>query len=198
VSHRRIKIVLAAIGSLAAITVAGASAAMILAGTVHDPSRLLSQEASGKVQKAATIFKDLAGRKMVVIVLPQGRVPDFSAPDSLAEIPIGIVYATMPEDSRPAADRRSGLATARWTYMFPQRLAQKFGMRRSNGGSSSERNIWRRFFPARLHSFLNRGAAGSATNPPSFRAALFWHREFGLFYHIFYRLPDILACAPAR
>ena len=66
-----------------------------------------------------------------MIVLPQGRVPDLSAPDSLAGIPIGIVYATTPEDSAarllivdPVWQKA---LPAQWTYMFPRRLAHKFG-----------------------------------------------------------------------
>ena len=68
---------------------------------------------------------------MVVIVLPQGRVPDLSAPYSLAGIPIGVVYATTPEDSAgrllTVGPVWQKALPAQWTYMFPQRLMQKFG-----------------------------------------------------------------------
>ena len=71
---------------------------------------------------------------MVVIVLPKGQAPDL---ESMAEVPstspdkVGIVYTTTPED--PAGHLfivdpvwRMSLP-AQWSYMFPNRLAQKYG-----------------------------------------------------------------------
>ena len=134
------KFVWAAIASLVSVTVAGASLAQILTGPVHDPNRLLSQEASKTILEAATGFKEHTGRWMVVIVLPQGRVRDLPAPDALAAMRlnlqpaganIGIVYATTPEDTAGQlliVDPvwRKALP-AQWSFMFPQRLAAKFG-----------------------------------------------------------------------
>jgi hypothetical protein len=131
---------LAAIATLAALSAAAAPTSLNLANSLHDPNRLLSQKSSDTVLQAAAIFADLTGRRMAVIVLPKGRVPDFSALDSLANVPsiwkspqanIGIVFATSPDD---AAGRllivapvwRKALPT-QWTFLFPQRLAQKFG-----------------------------------------------------------------------
>jgi hypothetical protein len=125
------KFVWFAIASLAVVTVAGAAGSMIPAGPIHDPNRLLSREASGKVLAAANMFEELTGRRMVVIVLPRGRVPDFVSPDTLAGAPVGIIYATSPEDTAgwlqivdPAWQKA---LPAQWSFMFPQRLAQKFG-----------------------------------------------------------------------
>ena len=126
------KLVWAAIAGLTAIAVAEASTAVIPAGPLHDPGRLLSQENSSKVLDAATDFKKLTGRRLVVIALPRGRVPDFPAlvPQN-SDPAIGIIYATTPDD-------RTGRLLivdpvwrkelpAQWNFMFPQRLAQKYG-----------------------------------------------------------------------
>jgi hypothetical protein len=104
---------------------------MIPTGPVHDPNRLLSPKASSDVQAAATAFRELTGRRMVVIILPEGRAADLPAPDLPAGEPVGIVYATTPEDTAgrltiidPAWRK---VLPAQWGFMFPQRLAQKYG-----------------------------------------------------------------------
>lgn len=101
-------------------------------GPVHDPGRVLSQEVADKIGQAARAFQDLTGRGMVVVVLPRGRVPEYSGTVGEGPNPaLGILYATSPEDAVgqllivDAAWRKA--LPAQWTYMFPQRLAQKFG-----------------------------------------------------------------------
>ncbi|MDA0653180.1 MAG: hypothetical protein O3C49_07885 [Proteobacteria bacterium] len=131
---------LAAIAGLAALSAAAALPSPSLAGPIHDPNRLLSQKSSDTVLQAAAVFAELTGRRMLVIVLPKGRVPDFSTLESLASVPsvwkspqanIGIVFASSPDDTAgrllivdPVWRK---VLPAQWNFMFPQRLAQKFG-----------------------------------------------------------------------
>ena len=134
------KLGLAAIATLAALSAAAAPISPKPANSLHDPNRLLSQKSSETVLQATALFAEHTGRRMTIIVSPKGRVPDFSTLDSLANIPlvwkspqanIGIVFATSPDD---VAGRllivdpvwRKALP-GQWTFLFPQRLAQKFG-----------------------------------------------------------------------
>ena len=117
--------------SLSVAAVSVVSFAMTLAGPVHDPQQLLSERASAKIRKAADDFKALTGRVMVVVVSPDGGDPELSSLKSVAGVPVGIVYSTASRDKAgklllvdPAWQKT---LPAQWSFMFPQRLEQKFG-----------------------------------------------------------------------
>jgi hypothetical protein len=128
------KLVLVAIAGLVAANFAFAMSAQKAADALYDPNRLLSDRAGDKIVAAAKVFEILANRRMVVIVLPRGKVPDVASLKPFAGEPqanIGIIYATTPDDKAgrlmivdPAW--RKALPD-QWTLVFPQRLAQKFG-----------------------------------------------------------------------
>ena len=121
----------AAIVNLLVATVSAGSFATTLAGPVHDPQQLLSDQASIEMSKAAEEFKALTGRLMVVAVSSKGSNPEFFVPESMAGVPVGIVYSTTSGDKTgrllivdPAWQKT---LPAQWSFMFPQRLAQKYG-----------------------------------------------------------------------
>jgi len=68
---------------------------------------------------------------MVVVVSPPGSDPELSSLNFVAGVPVGIVYSTTSEDKAgklllvdPAWQKS---LPAQWSFMFPQRLEQKYG-----------------------------------------------------------------------
>lgn len=133
------KLIGAAIAGLVAASAACALSAADRTGAVIDPSGVLSAETTVKVGEAASAFERLTGRRMVVVVLSEGKISGLDSLESLTrDLPvlqtslanIGLVYATSPDD--PAGRLfivdpvwRTSLPS-QWSFMFPQRLAQKF------------------------------------------------------------------------
>ena len=108
-----------------------------LAESVKDPAGLLSPETIVTIADAMAEFGTLTGRRMTVIVVPKGPVPDLDELSPFIENPdpakkgAGIVYAASPDDPAgrlfmidPSWQKS---LPGQWRYMFPQRLAQKYG-----------------------------------------------------------------------
>ncbi len=69
-------------------------------GPLVDTANLLSVEAKANISASTAKFGALSGRRMVVIVIPSGRVPNLSpAVRQKLESTIGIIYATSPDDT---------------------------------------------------------------------------------------------------
>ena len=132
-SKRRINVYALLVGLCLAGPVAAATMPILFPYTpLVDPANQLSVAAKANIEGSIAKFRALSGRWMVVIVLPRGRVPEFSKAERQNLDPaIGIIYVTSPDDAAgrllivdPVWQKAS---PNQWTYLFPQRLAQKYG-----------------------------------------------------------------------
>ena len=101
-------------------------------GPLVDNTNLLSVEEKANINASTAKFEALTGRQMVVMVFPSRRIPDLSSEErQKLDSAIGIIYITSPDDTTGRlliVDPvwRKALPV-QWSYMFPQRLAQKYG-----------------------------------------------------------------------
>jgi len=133
----RIWLALLAMGTA---TVAVAAPLPPIDGPVVDQAGLLSPQTRQRVDEAAETFRRATGHWMIVIALPAGRRIDLSPLEtvlvapweaSLPRTPVGIVYATAPDDPAGALlvvdPAWRAVSHEAWIPMFPRRLAQKYG-----------------------------------------------------------------------
>jgi hypothetical protein len=164
-----------------------------------DSTGVLSVEVKAKITGSISSFRTLTGREMAVIVIPGGTVPDYSVAERKKLDPaIGIIYVTSPDD---AAGRLvivdpvwRKAAPTQWTYMFPQRLAQKYGNERFEQRLVLSADYLARVFADKI-AFVLKPRGGTLT-PESLRfsrGAFIGIELLGYFIIFFNRLSHFMA-----